>query len=827
MVCRAVITAALASVTALSASAQSPEQQGDSVVRKRLELRTVEVEQLRVAGQPKRAAELELSAGILAQDTIEDATAALPILQRAAALAHEAQSIQLEGDALRRAAAALHELNREQEALAVSTVAVGLLRTVDSTSLLSDALAGLGAIHASMERHDLALVAYEEALKVPRVHRSMRANAFNSLGMTYYAVGRSDSALFFLDSALRTAPDTDAALRIDAFNNEGLVHLERGSTAKSAKDRAELNAALEGFRESLGVLGDDTPDDVRAITLSNIGVAHRRLFQLGDGRRHLDSALADYNKALCLQPEKTQRKARARTRHNIALIYGDRGDAQRSRALLDSAMQAHALEHDRNWQGMALAELASSWRRLSPRDLRRAAKLYDSAAAIFAAISGNAGGDANRLGYAEQRMVRGVFDDWALTSLHLGVDGARKALRAAERGRAQALLHLMRDSTSSPELAAINYASLSYLLTRDTLIIWITQPSGAVHHVALPISMDSVSALVEDARMAIDARSAQTGIRRGGFGDSHSSKRRPVPVDAALRRLANLLLPTKLRRFLPDTGTDLVVIPSGALGLVPFAALPLGRDGEPLGIRYALRYAPSFATLALADSEAAHRPDPRTVGWAHSVVVGDPLMPRAHEPDGRSLAFDPLSDARTEAIWLADSLRVQPLIGPSATEDSVTALMPDAPLIHLATHGLAYDRDDRARASFVVLASGRKGDGLLTVGEILDDTRPLHASLVVLSACETALGDVKQSEGTVGLQRAFLARRASSVLVSLWSVSDEATALLMRRFYERWLDDKDRISKAEALRLAERDVRNALGKDRPELWAGFQLVGAR
>jgi CHAT domain-containing protein len=98
---------------------------------------------------------------------------------------------------------------------------------------------------------------------------------------------------------------------------------------------------------------------------------------------------------------------------------------------------------------------------------------------------------------------------------------------------------------------------------------------------------------------------------------------------------------------------------------------------------------------------------------------------------------------------------------------------------------------------------------------------------VVLSACETALGNVKQSEGTVGLQRAFLARRASSVLVSLWSVDDEATALLMRRFYEHWLYDRQQVSKAEALRLAQRDVSEALGGDHPEFWAGFQLVGAR
>ena len=822
------LTALIIAVAALSASAQTARQQGDLAVRRRLELQTADAEQARVAGQLNRAAELELSAGILAQDTIGDVSAALPILQRAAAFANEAHSKRLQGDASRRVAAALHDLNRQPEALASATSAVALLRDADSPSLLADALAGLCAIHATMERHDLALAAYEEALKVPGVDRGTRANALNSLGMTYYAVGRPDSALFFLDSALRTAADTDAALRIDAFNNKGLVHLERGSNARTAEDRIELNAAIEDFQESLRVLGNDTPDDVRAITLSNIGVTHRRLFQLGDGRRHLDLAFANYDTALRLQGDKTQRKAWARTLHNIALIDGDRGNAKLSRTLLDSVMKVHGEENDRYWQGMALAELASSWRRFPPRDLHRAARLYDSAAVIFASISGNAGGDANRLDFAEQRMVRDVFDDWALTSLHLGPDHAREAMRVAERGRAQALLHLMRDSLPRRELAAVGWASISYLLTRDTLIVWVTQPSGAVHDIATRISRDSVSALIEDARVAIDATSATTAIRRGGFDDPEDSKRRPpVPVDVALRRLANLLLPARLRQFMPDTGHELVVIPAGPIGLVPFAALPLGPKGEPLGIEYALRYAPSFATLALADSEAANRPDPRVAGWAHSVIVGDPLMPTARRPDGKPVKFAPLSDARTEATWLADSLRVLPLLGPEATEDSVTALLPDAPLIHLATHGLAYDRDDRARASFVALASGGKGDGLLTVGEILDDKRPLRASLVVLSACETALGNVKQSEGTVGLQRAFLARRASSVLVSLWSVADEATALLMRRFYEHWLYDRQQISKAEALRLAQRDVSKALGSDHPEFWAGFQLVGAR
>ena len=65
-------------------------------------------------------------------------------------------------------------------------------------------------------------------------------------------------------------------------------------------------------------------------------------------------------------------------------------------------------------------------------------------------------------------------------------------------------------------------------------------------------------------------------------------------------------------------------------------------------------------------------------------------------------------------------------------------------------------------------------------------------------ACQTGLGDLKQAEGTAGLQRAFLAKGARSVLVSLWSVSDEATAALMDGFYAHWSTDADWSGRAEA-----------------------------
>jgi CHAT domain-containing protein len=166
----------------------------------------------------------------------------------------------------------------------------------------------------------------------------------------------------------------------------------------------------------------------------------------------------------------------------------------------------------------------------------------------------------------------------------------------------------------------------------------------------------------------------------------------------------------------------------------------------------------------------------------------------------------------------------------AATERTVRDRFSSARVIHLATHGFAFSSDARVLDSFVALApdtaSDVTTDGLLTMGEVLDAPTRLVANLVVLSACQTGLGNLKQAEGTVGLQRAFLAKGARSVLVSLWSVSDEATELLMRGFYTHWLRDGDHPNKAEALRRAQSDVSQAPRFREPRYWAGFQLVGA-
>ena len=141
--------------------------------------------------------------------------------------------------------------------------------------------------------------------------------------------------------------------------------------------------------------------------------------------------------------------------------------------------------------------------------------------------------------------------------------------------------------------------------------------------------------------------------------------------------------------------------------------------------------------------------------------------------------------------------------------------------IHFAVHGLI--DEDNPDLSSIVLTSNRSADedGFLQASEISD--LKLNADLVVLSACQTGLGKLVRGEGIVGLTRAFMYAGTPSVVVSLWSVSDASTSVLMSSFYKNLI--KNNLNKTDALRRAQLSLISNEKYAHPFYWAPFVLIG--
>lgn len=184
-----------------------------------------------------------------------------------------------------------------------------------------------------------------------------------------------------------------------------------------------------------------------------------------------------------------------------------------------------------------------------------------------------------------------------------------------------------------------------------------------------------------------------------------------------------------------------------------------------------------------------------------------------------------------------ESLRPILITGKEGTEDTLKALeKKDVRLLHIATHGFyipTHGNDENIatlnncglymsgaqETLWGMIPDSTREDGILSAHEIsLLDLRGME--LVVLSACETAKGDIK-GDGVFGLQRGFKIAGAKSILMALWEVDDEATNVFMSTFYKQWLKGH---TKQEALESAKKEIRNQDKWKDPRYWAAFILL---
>jgi tetratricopeptide (TPR) repeat protein len=733
---------------------------------------------------------------------------------------------------------------RPDSAIAYFVRAERLLPSVKLSDIDRGLLSSVGDIYARLNMSDSALAFGERALIAFRSQGNLRrqVDILLFLGFRYSILSRYDRAFALEDSALTIARSlNDRSLEAPILNNSGwqLAHLGRESEA------------LERIRRALAYARQSEDTFSQIFALHSLGYTFGKL-------GYPDSLAYYYQQSLELR---RIRAANGSTSSRLNLAIGLSWVGQLVTASFpDSALklQREALAiardvRDESAEAEALRGIGSALlRRRLPGDIRNATAFFDTAASLISFIRGRAGEELNRVTFAEQSLA--LFEEWTLSWLarekEIGAEAAALgALAASERGRAQALLDLTRGQTSVPspgqDMVAEGRAllrraiggtssALVYFAARDSLVIWTIDRALHIQARIVPVTRESLANWVTDYRSALGVDEASIGPRlvtRGGFKLEQMQPRKrgrlesaesPGPHSIMGDSLQRAILPAEVSSVLEGTAL-LTVVPEGPLGMLPFAALTFPGEKGKLGDHLAIRYLPSLS-LATTTANSAPIQFRQARVSSSALVVGNPRMPTVRGVDGTRVFFTPIAASASEARKVSSLLQTQPLLGERATEHEVKARLATASVVHLATHGYAYAAEQRSRDSFVALTPGSGDDGLLTVGEIMDGPR-LRSSLIVLSACQTGLGNLKFAEGTVGLQRALLAKGAETVLVSLWSVSDCATFKLMSQFYYHLLRERGN-SKAVALRLAQNDLR-ATGPYRdPRYWAAFQLVGA-
>ncbi len=288
-------------------------------------------------------------------------------------------------------------------------------------------------------------------------------------------------------------------------------------------------------------------------------------------------------------------------------------------------------------------------------------------------------------------------------------------------------------------------------------------------------------------------------------------KRREVLADAVAT-----LLPGDIRQVLAAGEGRLLVVPTRDTGTAPYAALPIRGQDDFAARRWSFVVMQDLAVLA--DSETGSGFDIGKVDLSKSVIVGDPTDMRDVK-----YSFPALPGARKEALAIAGELGVDErnvLIGASATRKNVVRAIDRSSgegVIYMATHAVADPRNPLTRG-FVVLSQNNLFAGELRTTKFKGWNK--HEPLVVMSACQTALGRVFEG-GTFGVARTWTNAGAGQVVASLWNVSDNATLLLMKNFVGGLKQGK---VPELAMQAAQLETIKKYPDD-PKMWASFTIIG--
>lgn len=730
--------------------------------------------------------------------------------ERAAATARGMERADLLAQALNEAARTRYDLGDFGGALATALEGLTFTEAPADAALRAKLLNTAGLVYLATADYPLAEQRFLEALelwtalKLPRVAGIL----LNNLGELHRLQKRyADAEARLLDALKILEEAQDAPMTAIARGNLGLVQFFQGKRDAAAAsfrrvvadagtlervdvqigallNLGELHLARDAFKEAFGLF-----EEARALAEQKGGPAQRFVVWLSLGlarlRREGPGDLAEAVEFL-RRAAAALEGMRAGLRDPVlqqgflsqhAPLYGVLAGT-----LLRLGRDVEAFAAAEEGKARTLADLLEAGavriaKSLLPEERAEEERREARLRALAATLEGTRATDDRLRLEAEIAKGREGLDEFrrALFARRPGLQGLRGAFAPAP------LEELNRRLLAGPSRAAL----LSYLIGHDEILLFVLRPGKetaalAVHR--LKLDPDVLRARVE----AFWTACATPG---GDYAAEAKALHRDLVAPAGLKDVDHLIL-----------------VPDGFLNRLPFQAL-MDVEGRHLIEAHGLAYAPSATALLRMEELAARR---KSEAAGPFLALGAPEMPPG---------FGELEHAKRELEALAKRKGTSAVTGTAAAESKVKPLLEKAGRIHVATHGKV---DEAAPLySYVVLARDGESDGLLYAREIVD--LDLRADLVVLSACETALGKQVRGEGVVGLTWALFAAGTPATALSQWQVADESTGALMAAFHEA-LDGGAGF--AEALRRAQRGFLRDPRRAHPYSWAPFILVGA-
>ncbi|WP_445242798.1 CHAT domain-containing protein [Microcoleus sp. POL10_C6] len=757
------------------------------------------------------------------------------------------------------------DLGEKQKALEYYSQSLPLKRAVGDRGGEAATLSNIGLVYSDLGEKQKALEYYSQSLPLKRAVGDRRGEAItlNNIGSVYSDLGEKQKALEYYSQSLplRRAVG-DRRGEATTLNNIGQAYSDLGEKQK----------ALEYYSQSLPLIRAVGSRSGEARTLNNIGSVYS---ELGEKQK----ALEYLGQSLPLFRAVGDRGGEATILYNIAFVKRNQNNL--TEALNDIESSLKIIENLRT--KIASPELRTSYF----ATVQDYYELYIDLLMQLHKTNPKSGYDTKALEASERSRARSLIEllQESKANIREGISpdllqqekSLQQQLDAIEKQRIETIsspnphptkideidkqrLSLLQQyqqiqtniRTASPRYAALtqpqpltlteiqkqildeNTILLQYSLGKYRSYLWVVTSTGVTSY-ELPKQVD-----------------IETAARN--FRDAITSPiQRDIPhkVAEASANLGQLILQPAAAQL---GNKRLLIVPDGVLHYTAFPALTLAKTAgqntnDPLIAEHEIITLPSASTLAiLRQNYGDRKPPSRTLA-----ILADPVF----SPDDERIKGK-ITQATTEKLeannlGLNQSLRASdrgwpPERLPFTRQEAQTILslvpsdsssqkidfsasrttatdgsLANYQIVHFATHGLANSKKPELSGILMSMVDdkGNLVNGFLRLTDIFN--LKLAANLVVLSACQTGMGQNVKGEGMVGLTRGFMYAGAQRVAVSLWSVDDEGTSVLMQKFYQKMLQQK--LAPAAALRAAQIEMMQQEKWKSPYYWAAFTLQG--